>query len=181
VPAGGLTLERLAAEGRLYQGRPLYMRFVAKPFRRRAYRRWRRSLSGRFRTGGRLTTTGMLGRFVDAGFRASLFLRGKVPAGVTAAAHTLYREHLEAERFTYYGRVVRDGGYVCLQYWFFYAMDDWRSKRVDRPSRARCGARLLAHAHSSPYQSVPLAASDRGQTAATISASRGPMRTRNRV
>jgi hypothetical protein len=127
VPAGELTLERLAAEGRLHQGRPLYMRFVAKPFRRRAYRRWRRSLSGRFRTGGRLTTTGMLGRFVDAGFRASLFLRGKVPAGVTAAAHTLYREHLEAERFTYYGRVVRDGGYVCLQYWFFYAMNDWRS------------------------------------------------------
>jgi hypothetical protein len=23
--------------------------------------------------------------------------------------------------------VVRDGGYVCLQYWFFYAMNDWRS------------------------------------------------------
>jgi hypothetical protein len=23
--------------------------------------------------------------------------------------------------------VVRDGGYVCLQYWFFYAMSDWRS------------------------------------------------------
>ncbi len=23
--------------------------------------------------------------------------------------------------------MVRDGGYVCLQYWFFYAMNDWRS------------------------------------------------------
>ena len=31
------------------------------------------------------------------------------------------------DRFTYYGRVVREGGYVCLQYWFFYAMNDWRS------------------------------------------------------
>ena len=23
--------------------------------------------------------------------------------------------------------MIRDGGYVCLQYWFFYAMNDWRS------------------------------------------------------
>jgi hypothetical protein len=127
VPHGELTLGRLGEQGRLDQERPLYMQFVAEPFGRRAYRRWRRSLSRRLRTGGRLTTTGLLGRLVDAGFRASLLLRGKVPAGVTAAAHTLYREHLDAERFTYYGRVVRDGGYVCLQYWFFYAMNDWRS------------------------------------------------------
>jgi hypothetical protein len=50
-----------------------------------------------------------------------------VPAGLAAAAHTLYRERLEAARFPYYGRVVREGGYLCLQYWFFYAMNDWRS------------------------------------------------------
>ncbi len=69
----------------------------------------------------------MFGRLLDAGLRASLLLRGKVPAGLAAAAETTYREHLEADRFTYYGRVVRDGGYICLQYWFFYAMNDWRS------------------------------------------------------
>src|SRR5262249_27868941 len=27
----------------------------------------------------------------------------------------------------YYGHVSRDGGYVVLQYWYFYAMNDWRS------------------------------------------------------
>jgi hypothetical protein len=74
-----------------------------------------------------LTTTGVFGRLMDAGLRASLLLRGKVPSGLAAAAESMYRERLEADRFTYYGRVVRDGGYVCLQYWFFYAMNDWRS------------------------------------------------------
>ena len=69
----------------------------------------------------------MFGRLVDAGLRASLLLRGKVAAGLAAAAEITYREHLEADRFTYYGRVFREGGYVCLQYWFFYAMNDWRS------------------------------------------------------
>jgi hypothetical protein len=28
---------------------------------------------------------------------------------------------------TYYVRAVRDAGYLVLQYWFFYAMNDWRS------------------------------------------------------
>ena len=27
----------------------------------------------------------------------------------------------------YYGHVTRQGGYVVLQYWFFYPMNDWRS------------------------------------------------------
>jgi hypothetical protein len=62
VPHGELTLGRLGEQGRLDQERPLYMQFVAEPFGRRAYRRWRRSLSRRLRTGGRLTTTGLLGR-----------------------------------------------------------------------------------------------------------------------
>jgi hypothetical protein len=76
---------------------------------------------------GRFTTTGVFGRLIDAALRASLLLRGKVPAGLAAAAETTYRERLDAQQFTYYGRVVRDGGYICLQYWFFYAMNDWRS------------------------------------------------------
>ena len=127
VPAGELNLERLCEEGRLHRDRPLYMRFVEKPLGRREYRRWRRNSPQRFSTAGRLGTTGIPGRLIDAGFRASLLVRGKVPAGLVAAAHDTYREHLEAERFTYYGRVIRDGGYVCLQYWFFYAVNDWRS------------------------------------------------------
>ena len=31
------------------------------------------------------------------------------------------------ERPTYYGRVIRDGGWTVLHYMFFYAMNDWRS------------------------------------------------------
>jgi hypothetical protein len=127
APARELTLERLCQESVVHQDRHLYLRFVEKPLGRAEYRRWRRSARDRLRATSRLTTTGVLGRLVDAGVRASLLLRGKVPSGLAAAAEITYREHLEADRFTYYGRVVREGGYVCLQYWYFYAMNDWRS------------------------------------------------------
>jgi hypothetical protein len=127
VPAGTLSLERLCQEGVVHQDRPLSLRFVEEPLGRAEYRRWRRAPRERLGATARFTTTGMFGRLLDAGFRASLLLRGTVAAGLAAAAEVAYREHLESDRFTYYGRVVRDGGYVCLQYWFFYAMNDWRS------------------------------------------------------
>jgi hypothetical protein len=127
VPAGQLSLERLCQEGMVHQDRPLFLRFVQEPLTRAEYRRWRRTPRERLSGSARFTTTGMFGRLVDAGFRASLLLRGKVAAGFAAAAEIAYREQLEADRFTYYGRVVREGGYICLQYWFFYAMNDWRS------------------------------------------------------
>ena len=124
---GELTLERLSREGVLNRDSQLFLRFVEKPLGRAEYLRWRRMPRERLSATGRFTTTGVFGRLIDAGLRASLVLRGKVPAGLAAAAETTYRERLDAGRFTYYGRVVRDGGYVCLQYWFFYAMNDWRS------------------------------------------------------
>jgi hypothetical protein len=127
VPARELTLERLCEQSLVHRGRPLFLRFVEEPLGRAEYLRWLRIPRERLSATGRFTTTGVFGRLVDAGLRASLLLRGKVPAGLAAAAETTYRERLEADRFTYYGRVVRDGGYVCLQYWFFYAMNDWRS------------------------------------------------------
>ncbi len=127
APVGALSLERLCEAAKLHRDRPLYMRFVEEPLGRREYRRWRRHSPQRLSTAGRLTTTGIAGRLIDAGVRASLLVRGKVPAGLTAAAHISYRAHLEPGRFPYYGRVVREGGYICLQYWFFYAMNDWRS------------------------------------------------------
>jgi hypothetical protein len=127
VPAPKLTLERLTEEGIGHPDRWLYLRFVDKPLGRAEYRRWRRGSRERLSAASRFTTTGVLGRLIDAGFRASLLLRGRVPSGLAAAAERAYRQHLEADRFTYYGRVIRDGGYVCLQYWFFYAMNDWRS------------------------------------------------------
>ncbi len=127
VAPGDLGLERLCEEALGNRQRPLQLRFVAEPLNRADYRRWRRLPRERLDAGTRFTTTGMFGRLVDAGIRASLLLRGKVAAGLAAAAEIGYRERLEADRFTYYGRVVRDGGYVCLQYWYFYGMNDWRS------------------------------------------------------
>ena len=57
----------------------------------------------------------------------SLLLRGRVPGGTTAAAEQSYRAAADPGSCPYYGRVVRDRGFVVLQYWFFYAMNDWRS------------------------------------------------------
>jgi hypothetical protein len=127
VPRRELTLERLSQASAAHRGRRMFLRFVEEPLGGAEYLRWLRIPRERLSATGRFTTTGVFGRLVDAGLRASLLLRGKVPAGLAAAAETTYRERLEADRFTYYGRVVRDGGYVCLQYWFFYAMNDWRS------------------------------------------------------
>jgi hypothetical protein len=59
--------------------------------------------------------------------RASLLLRGRVPGGLVAAAELGAREHLEPERCTYHGRVLRAGGYTVLQYWLFFVFNDWRS------------------------------------------------------
>ncbi len=127
VHQGEMSLERLSEEGSRHRDRPLFLRFVEKPFGGAEYARWRRLPRERISATGRFTTTGVFGRLIDAGLRASLLLRGTVPSGVAAAAETTYRERLDASRFTYYGRVVRGGGYVCLQYWYFYAMNDWRS------------------------------------------------------
>ncbi|MBV9192771.1 MAG: hypothetical protein JO168_01415 [Solirubrobacterales bacterium] len=127
VPAGRLTLGRLCEEALSRPDAQLSLRFVQRPLSRADLARWRRESRDRLAATVRFTTTGMFGRLVDAGFRASLLWRGTVAAGLAAAAEITYRERLEPERLTYYGRVVRDGGYVCLQYWFFYAMNDWRS------------------------------------------------------
>ena len=59
--------------------------------------------------------------------RLSLLLRGRVPGGTTAAAEQDYRAHVDPDGCQYYGRVTRDRGFIVLQYWFLYAMNDWRS------------------------------------------------------
>ena len=71
---------------------------------------------------------GVLSRVVDALVRVSLLFRGSVAGGTEAAAETLYRERMRSDHHPYYGRVVRTGGYVALQYWFFYVFNDWRSR-----------------------------------------------------
>lgn len=42
-----------------------------------------------------------------------------------AAIDNYVRSQPPAPEYTYYHRTVRDGPYLCLQYWFFYAYNDW--------------------------------------------------------
>ena len=70
----------------------------------------------------------MLSRLLDAGFDISLSLRGVVPGGTVAVAEQQYRAMLtERPAPAYYGRVVREGGYIACHYLFFYVMNDFRS------------------------------------------------------
>jgi len=124
---GELTPSRLAQMSA--PGPDLALRFVERPLGRRELRAWRRD-AGRPRLtggGGRFAAVGLLSRFIDAVMRLSLLLRGRVPGGTTAAAEQDYRAHAEPDSCPYYGRVSRDRGFIALQYWFFYAMNDWRS------------------------------------------------------
>ncbi len=124
---GELTPARLAQTGA--PGRDLSLRFVERALGRTELRAWRRD-AGRPRLtarGSRLATVGVLSRFIDAVMRLSLLMRGRVPGGTTAAAHQDYRAHADPDGCPYYGRVTRDRGFIALQYWFLYAMNDWRS------------------------------------------------------
>ena len=126
---GEVTLERLTEVDAQRSGPGLYLRFVDEPFSRLASMRWRRrSDRPRFRHADRLARVGVLSRIIDALMRVSLFFRGTVARGTEAAAETQYREQMRADHHPYYGRVVRSAGYVALQYWFFYAFNDWRSR-----------------------------------------------------
>lgn len=127
VPAGQLTLDSLVKHATDPRQRALSMRFVERPLQGLEYQRWK---PGRppFKGVGRLARVGLGPRLLDAMFSLSLFLRGRVPGGTTAAAAVEYADIAQAdERYPYYGRVVHAQGYIVLQYLFFYAMNDWRS------------------------------------------------------
>lgn len=81
----------------------------------------------RLRGGSRLAVVGLLARLVDALNRLSLLFRGSVPGGSAARSFLLQQEHLAPDEPTYYGRVLRDGHWLVLQYWYFYAFNNWRS------------------------------------------------------
>ena len=129
VPRGELTLDRLAEIGAAHPGPGLYLRLVDEPFSRTRTTIWRhRSERPRFQHASRLARVGVLSRAVDALNRISLLFRGSVASGTEAAAETVYRERMRTDHHPYYGRVVRAGGYVALQYWIFYPFNDWRSR-----------------------------------------------------
>ncbi|MCU0479012.1 MAG: hypothetical protein MUE92_09785 [Chloroflexi bacterium] len=128
VPLGEVTPGRLAA-AEAGPGESLYLRFVQQPLGRLELARWRlRPHREVFRTPGRLARVGLFARLVDAGFTASLLLRGTVPGGTAAAASVKYEAIRAADpRYVYHARVLRRDGWVILHYVFFYAMNDFRS------------------------------------------------------
>ncbi len=110
-------------------GETLFLRLVQQPLGGLALAQWSRR-PGRpvFRAPGRLARVGLFARLVDAGFNASLLLRGKVPGGTAAAASVKYEAARAIDpRYVYHGRVVRRGGWIVLHFLYFYFMNDWRS------------------------------------------------------
>jgi hypothetical protein len=139
VPAGELTLERLAQQPEDTTGAVHYLK-IPNPKEdedrgRRARRRARRSHTNpdwpkeTFRAGrGRLARVGYISRLADAVFSLVLLARGRVPGGDVEGGRVLYGHFMEkGERFRYHGNVVRQDGWIVLRYWLFYAFNDWRS------------------------------------------------------
>lgn len=135
VPQGELTVETLIRPRLARFGTVYYLRFIEALSLSEAARaltdqtRLRRKLKNHFHPGlGRLARGGFLPRVVDALFTFSFFLRGRVPAAIAAAAELAYfRLRRRSDKYIYYGRVVRQDGWIILQYWFFYCYNNWRS------------------------------------------------------
>src|SRR5215204_784133 len=135
VPAGELTLERLAQQPDDTTGAVHYLKIPNPKEGEGSGRRARRSHTNpdwpteTFRAGrGRLARVGYISRLADALFSLTLLARGRVPGGDVEGGRVLYGRYMEEkERFTYHGSVVRQDGWIVLRYWLFYAFNDWRS------------------------------------------------------
>ena len=129
IPASELTLENLAQYDHTPPGCVLYLRFVNDPLTSAEYQQWlSRENRPIFHAPGRLARVGIVSRLLDSFFDLSLLLRGTVPQGTAASAERQYREIRTIDsRNVYYGRVLRENGYIILHYMFFYPMNDWRS------------------------------------------------------
>lgn len=135
VRQGDLDLEKLIQPRDASFGTVHYLRFIEPLSLSEAARaltdqvRLRTKLKNYFHAGlGRLARGGILPRLVDALFSASFLLRGRVPAASAAAAELAYfRIRRREDKYTYYGRVTRQNGWVILQYWYFYCYNSWRS------------------------------------------------------
>ena len=153
VPTGDLTTERLAQYAEVPPGQTLYLRFVDEPLDPLQYQRWlARPDKPVFRAPGRLTRVGILSRIIDSLFSLSLIVRGRVPGGTAAASDVQFRQIEQQDpRCVYHGRVVREGGYIVLQYLFFYVMNDWRSSFYG------------ANDHESDWEQIFVYLSDEGE------------------
>lgn len=131
VPEGELTLEKLAEPRAEGFNSILYLQFIEEPdLSEIAFYLLNRAREGNtFHPGrGRLARVGYSSRFVGALFSLTLLARGRIPGETAAAAALTYRRLMDSrEHYTYYGRVVRQNGWIVLQYWFFYPFNNWRS------------------------------------------------------
>ena len=140
VPDGKLSLDRLAQQPLDEAGAVHFLKLSdveemqtegqegrLQMFRRHA--RDRKESREAFRAGrGRLARVGYFSRFVDALYSIALLARGRVPGESSAAAQEAYERIMDDdEHYRYHGRVLRQDGWVVLQYWLFYPFNNWRS------------------------------------------------------
>ena len=139
VPQGKLTLETLGQQPLDSADAVHYLKIPA-PEKSRKRGLWTRLFSRyaaggpdwpkeTFRAGrGRLARVGYVSRLADALFSLVLLLRGRVPGEGVEGARVMYGDLMEKkEHYQYHGRVVRQAGWIVLQYWLFYPFNDWRS------------------------------------------------------
>lgn len=125
---GELDLQSLPSLGSGARGHVVHLRFISKPLAGIRYRVWLARKKVKFSASARMARVPLISRLVDSFFNLSLAVRGKVPGGSAAAADLKCRRLSALDpRRAYYARVVRDGGWVVLQYLYFYAMNNWRS------------------------------------------------------
>jgi hypothetical protein len=138
VPQGALTMDDLTRYREAESGSIFFLKFVepldlielAKYSINRAVKKLTEHPSNQlFHAGrGRLSRVGYGSRFVDALFSLTLIWRGRVPGDTAAAAAQIYNRMQQASpRYCYYGRVLRQDGWIILQYWYFYPFNNWRS------------------------------------------------------
>jgi hypothetical protein len=129
VQYGQLSIDRLVEFEEIPEDHAMYLRFVEEPLSGLAYQKWLVDPDReRFVAPGRLARVPLLFRLADSFFDLSFIVRGKVPGGQAAAAEIKTKEMFYRDpRHVYYGRVVRSGGWIALQYLFFYTMNSWRS------------------------------------------------------
>ena len=142
APSGKLTLQSIAQQPLDESGTVHFLKFIDRGdirrpgsrggrfnvFRRRAARGFKESREA-FRAGrGRLARVGYFSRFVDALYSITLLARGRVPGESAAAASVAYERIMAGqEHYSYHGRVIRQDGWLVLQYFLFYPFNDWRS------------------------------------------------------
>ncbi len=134
VEEGGLTLENLGELRAAEFGAVHYLKFIehldiARIAASLAQAAKTLVTGGEFKRGlGRLARVGYASRILDAIFSLTLYLRGRVPFTTATTAAAKYRQmQAEDEKYVYYGRVFREQGWIALQYWYFYAFNNWRT------------------------------------------------------